>query len=654
MAYSTGIAGNLSALYDALLTFATSNGWSLIDTITTRDKVIRSQGTDSRRSMYVRLTGSAEAGTPFKSVTSLHKGVPHILTRGYQNWTPSTGLNEFGYVGPFIAAGQQAISTGRFYFHPFEATPFPTSYGAIQAKGLSTNLAGAQPWGRHSEERSFMQAGGTTFTLYDVPTGEAITSAVGTGLTSGFNNAVCVVHDANNQTWAYGLSSTATLADQLWRWNVDTGELAKMPAPPWAAVSCNGGWLVWDGNDTIYGNQGGGSTAFAKFTISTQTWTSLTVQPVARAAGAWASTGNNQPWSCVYMPAAVTGLAEDTIAVLISAASTSIHRYNVTANTWTTFTTSAPVTVGGQTYLFWDYRKYLYIAAPNAATTSFYRASIDGPGLGTFVQLGTLEESLRWFEGMDLLNPLACKLRASNSLAMTYWFIGDADSVTAVVKISGRYYWMHFGRFTSTYRPDVMKTTGAATAGAQVTVAVDISTNYSAGDEVLIFDPATNKAERQVIQSVPGGTSVVLNLTNSYGTGSLIGVDPDNQVVTGDTGWAVCLLDARGYRTDPMSATYALQPQFDNKEEMARYNLSGRGYTLPQPMKIASFYSGLPNTYETRGVLRGVYALTNGVYPRPQAEEIVRVDGKQYLVFNPAYTARLVTNNPLIVVGPIN
>jgi hypothetical protein len=60
MAYQTGTAAGLQDLMDQLVTFATANGWTLIDTVQSpNDKVIKSTGVDGKQNLVVRLTNEA-------------------------------------------------------------------------------------------------------------------------------------------------------------------------------------------------------------------------------------------------------------------------------------------------------------------------------------------------------------------------------------------------------------------------------------------------------------------------------------------------------------------------------------------------------------------------------------------------------------------
>lgn len=62
---------------------------------------------------------------------------------------------------------------------------------------------------------------------------------------------------------------------EFYRYDIANATWSTLAAAPYAA---NGGaGLAWDGDDTIYGVFGGGSTGFAKYRISTNTWDYVTV-----------------------------------------------------------------------------------------------------------------------------------------------------------------------------------------------------------------------------------------------------------------------------------------------------------------------------------------------------------------------------------------
>src|SRR5574343_199552 len=649
MPMSTGTVSNLNDLYDAFITFCLANGWTLNETITTRDKVLKSVGTDLKQSMYYRHTANTEAGFPYKFNGAPEKGFPHFITRGYQYWNAGSGLNEFGQHGPWLHIGELAAGTGGTrlvqlpkpgvdaepVINTLARTPLTQDHTATPTQ---TSFNYLPLWDGVRRITDHNRSGSNYPVWRDLWTAEPrySTYAVGPAVPGIINAAPCVVWDATTDTPVfYLLQNTATLAQQFVKCDTRTGTYTALAAPPWAASVPQGGALTWDGADTIYALHGNNTTEFAKYTISTNTWTSLAATPVARSSTFANPTSSGLPGGLVFAPNTVTAIGENVRYAFLAASGTTIYRYDITSNVWrTTSGTGAltcPFTITLNTGMAWDNMRHLYLWAPNSAVNAWYRSDL-AVAPNTFTNVGTYAAAV--FNQMGYhLQEFACgRARASAVLVTKYWFIGDADGVSIVTRINGNYYWSYFGLYASKYRSEVMTTTGAVSAGSKVTVAVESSAGYAGGERVLIFDPTTNKVEFTYIASVPNATSVVVTrLVHNYTTGSRLGTDPSRQIITGGSGMAVTLHDARGFRSEPAPAYY-VSPDLERIPSGVFPNgaLNAREAIELQPMNIKNVYEGLA-TFEELGTLNRVFSVPYAAYPSPQPESLLNIGGQQYL-----------------------
>jgi hypothetical protein len=200
-----------------------------------------------------------------------------------------------------------------------------------------------------------------------------------------------------------------------------------------------------------------------------------------------------------------------------------------------------------------------------------------------------------------------------------------------------------------------MKLSAPANAGSNVSISVDATAGYRNGDVVTIFDPASNKVEKITILNITNATTFVAStLANSYGTNSLAGIDPDRQVITGNSGFASCLFDAQGWRTGASANTYyafptELKSVFKTTLPLPSVkNLvnNARGTLLALKMEIFNSEGGgmtgintngaeapLP-TFERRGVLTNIYAIPASEIPAPQSEQVVATPDGDFLVLD--------------------
>jgi hypothetical protein len=144
MASTTGTATGAAAVLDALVTFFTSNGWIVFDTLVAHDDVVlKSVGTGKQVAMFARLTISGSVNNPFKN-TPYHqaKCVPGIILRGYSTWSTGshTGTGEYGMMGPVLLRNDATNPHGGVY----RMDPMTSMYNGYDLQHLLLNSTGAR------------------------------------------------------------------------------------------------------------------------------------------------------------------------------------------------------------------------------------------------------------------------------------------------------------------------------------------------------------------------------------------------------------------------------------------------------------------------------------------------------------------------------
>ena len=144
-----------------------------------------------------------------------------------------------------------------------------------------------------------------------------------------------------NLRFAYGAATYAnnTLyvlrATTFYKLDLSTGIWTQLANTP--GNMDRGSTLVWDGNDAIYASRGSGTTAFYKYTISSNTWS---------------DTEATDP-SLTFYYGAVGVKVGDYIYYVRGSDSTDFLRYDIINNSWSTLT-SAPYGVSYGAGLVWD------------------------------------------------------------------------------------------------------------------------------------------------------------------------------------------------------------------------------------------------------------------------------------------------------------
>src|SRR3989338_8185798 len=146
-------------------------------------------------------------------------------------------------------------------------------------------------------------------------------------------------------------------ATGFYRYTISTNTWTTLAVVPGALA--NGSNMIRNGaDDTIYVTQGSGNTGFYKYTISTNTWTSLAVNPGVGAGSRMIRNG-----------------ADDTIYVTQGNSTTGFYRYTISTNTWTTLAVAPGALSDGSSMIRNGADDTIYVTRGNM-TANFYKYTI--------------------------------------------------------------------------------------------------------------------------------------------------------------------------------------------------------------------------------------------------------------------------------------
>lgn len=587
----------------------------------------------------------------WKDPTNSHNAFDWILVRGYTRWDAAshTGVNEFGRWGPWIGF-TPGTTTGSWSYARRDMIndPSSTKFWEVGATFPTTSSGSLTAWDQH--RFMFSAPVSNQFYLYDFASNSRITGGTNNYSYGPFNlesaPGPLVGDKAADASLLYSWQDTSTAASAIKRWNSTTDS--------WESISSIAGFLgtqpddvcpgAWDGEDHIYFVGSYNQSAAAKYQISTNTWTALASPPSSSS-----SLGDPFNGTCaIYLPVgSVSGINEDII-LFNRRPGTSLDRYNVGSNTWSTVT--LPEALNDSSSLVWDSEdNKLYYSVHNSAHG--YVADLNtGLSFSRSVQLKPSAYSVH--HKAVMFDHYVSKLRVRGEDSIQYKIVGDADTITIVSTLSsGRSYWVQFGLSDSQYGSDVASLSAGVTPDAVVTVSVDDTSFMEAGQNLMILNPETGDAELISVLSVASSTTFTSVFKKSYPVGSRVFVDGANTVVTGDSWQAAYAYDAGGVRSDKIGSTYKIAPITSN-DVMSRSSPSIRGRVQLWSYLVFANVENL-KTFENRSKLRNVYAIGDSADAPNVGDIITDKDGNQYVVVNSEFN-RLSADVRRMVIGPIN
>ncbi len=659
---------------------------------------------------------SASIGT--KDPAAVHNQFDYIVFRGYLNWnlgdtSPTGGTSSFGTVGPALyqipQRGADPANT-----NPISVLNYSSSAGAFNPmqqddetmfawdKLGATNYRGNDQaiWGWFDNPAySYNAAGawdGRRRSYYVTNYSQDDTGEGWDNYDSDLRIAGCYdLANGNNQGFSYDTSNAQRFAgangyayrahtivydrdtqDEYlyyfayestgWRKvNLKTGEMTILTTPNvWNSAQypyvC-----LWDGEDTIFKFGYYNQTTFEKYSISGNSWTTLTSLP-SSVGNQYGDVCGGFPTNLSYIPHSAS---QSTLTSSVNAATdviymadggaTNCYRYDVSNDNWITDIAMPATFESKYDAMWWDGEERMWYHDFSAATL-YYRNISSSSDYGTwttyqsnFMNAATPYSGSNANCQMMPINGPCSKIRGqqqsfyeSSATKMNYWFQGDQDAINIVTETSGNFYWSHFGTYDSIISTTTMKSTAAFSAGTTVNIPVDSTTGFVTGQEIIIADVSGSATveKNQILEVVDSTNIKVTNLANSFSSGSLIGTDPHRAIATGDSFLAVASLDGGGYRTDKMASMYKVIPAVPF-QLMRASNTNAQGFYTPWPLVMYNNTRNLA-TYETKGMLKNCWVINSaGNYPALVSGDTLNIGGTSYRVFPLEETTTLMGNS---------
>lgn len=437
--------------------------------------------------------------------------------------------------------------------------------------------------------------------------------------------------------------ASAVLASMFWVMDISTGVATNTSSPPFAATAVGVGTsAVWDGLDGIYVAHGS-STAFARYNISSNTWTSL----AAFATTLSSSWGSATAYEPLYITAGtIPGVTQDEIWILTNGvAATTLQRYSVTSNTFSPLVVPVTPTTGSLCRFVWDRQRYVYFQT--GSFTYAYVLDLQNIGAGWSSVSFTVDPSTQSSNGRFYFNEHACRVRSHTTLPTTYYFVGDADGIAMVTQVNNHKWFSRFGKF-NTYRSSATTNVSASLAAGDVTATVESSNGFTVGDAILVVDRANGAVAPSVVSAIPTATSLSFSLPFAMSATSYITVDGANCALFSDHFFAVTSMGVGGIAPDYQPQLYRVALTV-TEDDTSLISTTSDARKQLWPFELKWNVPGQANTGK-RGTIPNFF-LCDGA----DGEIITDRDGSQYLVLT-SDALRMWTGLPTnkIAIGPIN
>jgi len=679
----TDLFGQLAAWIEGVGT--EDLGWTLVDTLIATDKIYSIAGQDiARPTIYVRMTMNVFDEAPGSNPIGNQE---NIVFRIYRSWSTGThtGKGETGRIGPRIFVAPH------YYAHQWlkhMALFLPASEQYSLQPNLFTNfqMQEVSSWAFNGRGVYYLCKSLTGLFFYDFSTNEVSVISQVPADEEGVNNLLILTNDVNGfeYLWVMVQTDSGTYGSSFRRYDVhnDTwsGALAD---PPWGDFWYDVRPWAWNGADTIYmvkGETPGWSSAspFAKYSISTNTWTSLTDVPYI---DNWSTSNVHVNYSrMVYVPASLSGHAHDEIYASFFEGNgyNQWSRYDVVTDTWVTSPTgiaNLPVshtlvrlwldpTIGNHGTIFgifidtstfepsivhaydienntWSSRIRTWNATEDAWKVYGYESSL---GITSFTPLRTY----------------AGALYLPRTLEINIEAIGNKDFISIVSHWQSAPHappiqrWAYAGFYHSYMKTDKFTASSGFGNGKNVTVTLtEIVTDLLvAGDFVEIYDPTASvvpQAKGQPYVSGGGETCRIVNVLNahqivldtvchSYSAGVLIGQDIASAVVGNDCQMFCALRGENGFYFSGEADLYHASPLISRDKAGS---FGKRSVGVISGLQLSQNNPAL-NSYNTVGELYGIW--TANFLSNTFNEELPRWeirDGEYYFIFSPYLKHRL-------------
>lgn len=679
MVFYTGTANNSQDLWDIIDGYITSTpGWSLHATISSKDKVYRSEGSSGNERIYARMstgrTDKHRIGSILKH-SSMGDGYTNSLAFNIYQYFSDTnldGYNELGVFGPevFFYRGSGTSQVWAGDWQNSNADPqgvfywdrLPDGSYTFSADHNNTNSA----YHTFDGKRYIYSTSDSLLQKYDIVEGGSTTLASSpAGRVMG---TTYVVNSSTGTEHLYGGTSSATSGQQFVRYNIQSNNWQYVANPPWN-TSTDSRSSAWDGYNTLYVGRGGNLNQFAYYNIPNDTW-------------AW---GPPFPWTTqygsvlIYVPAnAENGLPQDALYVTRGLNTSNFARLYINANgtpsgSWTALA-SAPNEFWAGTDGFYAGGDYIFVThgADNSdgqRTVSKYKISTS---TWSNVNINTVPFSQFGGGGGFIFSNHQTYVPASDEGSQTeFWYFADEDHIIIVTKDSnGVYDYIYLGIIDSYYSRLSASLTTSASSGSGVIVAVDDASIFSAGQKVMISDMSDGAgafteqvgtdlvsrkfypAEMTQIDKISGNNLTLANLKNSYPIGARIGVDPQPVGLTGYRSNRIQMLNHVNINLS--GASSGLVPQIykyncpvsaEITAQSAEEDRTEQYMLWPLVVSNSRDFAG----EEVRGQMKGVYIVDGG--GTAEAGDLVTFLGENYLLFQ--FDSGHYSEGRLFAFGPV-
>jgi hypothetical protein len=670
-------------------------GWTLVDTLTSTDKVYSIAGQDIvRPTIYVRMTMNVFDEAPGSNPIGNQE---NIVFRIYRSWSTGThtGKGETGRIGPriviapYFKAHYHVQKLGLFL-------PASEQYSVELNPFTNFKMQEVSSWAFNGRGVYYLCNSLTGLFFYDFSTHKTSIISHVPADERGVNNLLILTNDSDGFEYLWVMIQTdgGLYSSSFRRYDVhnDTWSAA-LADPPWGDFWYDYRPWAWDGADTLYMAKGETPEStlpcpFAKYSILTNTWTVLADIPFI---DYWSPNNTYVNYSqMVYVPATLSGHAHDEIyAAFIEGGYNQWRRYDVVTDAWITSPTgiaNLPVnntfarlwldpTIGNHGTIFgilinpitqkpsnlyaydiannvWSDQIYTWNATEDIWKIYSYEASL---GITSFT-------SIRTYAGA---------LYLPRTLSINIEAIGNKDFISIVSYWQQALHappiqrWVYAGFYQSYMKTDKFTASSGFGNGKNVTVTLTetVTGLLVEKDFVEIYDPVANVVPQAKGQPyVSGGGEVcqivsILNehqivldtVSHSYSAGVLLGQDIASAVVGNDCQMFCALRGENGFYFSGEADLYHATPLIAEDKAGA---FGKRSIGVLSGLQLSQNNPAL-NSYNTVGELYGVW--TANFLSDTSNEDLPQYEvrnGVYYFIFSP-YLKRRLSDPRNFEIGPV-
>lgn len=280
----------------------------------------------------------------------------------------------------------------------FQSFFFKYSISSNAWTALTNSVAGQQPgagiaWAGGDFIFAIHGGNGTTFARYSI-SGNSWTTLTATPVLQGYGSSI--VWTGGNELFVLFAAGFNAGDSAVYSYAISTGTWTlKTSIPQVSTKPFSGAALAWSGGDFIYALKGNGTNEFYRYSISGNSWTQMTNAPAAVGAATDAALGSNLRWN-----------GGNFLYALPGNGSTAFWRYDIAGNSWTTLV-ALPAAVGGGGSIVYDNRAgqdFAYVLRGGVAN-DFYAASIPPTAVTIAFRSSSLVATSTWVNSFSINKP---------------------------------------------------------------------------------------------------------------------------------------------------------------------------------------------------------------------------------------------------------